>query len=234
MHDVFFISYDEPQAEQNWQRLLTFAPSARRITGVKGIRAAHQQAAALSNTASFFVVDGDAWLLDDWNFTSEFFDDIKFPYAGRSEANCVLVWQSLNPYNGLKYGYGGLKLLPKKHMLAASSGVDVTTSICDCFMPLEWTACETRFAGSPLHAWRGAFRECAKLASSIITNQASQSSHWLDVWTSVAHGEHAEYILAGARQGRAYGLENARDADRMALVNDYAWMEKKYEESFQR
>lgn len=234
MHDVFFISYDEPLAEQNWQRLLTFAPFARRISGVKGIRAAHQQAATLSNTASFFVVDGDAWLLDDWDFTSEFFDDIKLPFAGRTVDECVLVWQSLNPYNGLTYGYGGLKLLPKKAMLRANTGVDVTTSIADCFMPLEWTACETRFAGSPLHAWRGAFRECAKLSSSIISNENTQTKAWLDVWTSKAQGEYAEHILAGANQGKVYGLENAHDAKQMAMINDYAWMEKRYEESFQQ
>jgi len=234
MHDVFFISYDEPLAEQNWQRLLTFAPFARRINGVKGIRAAHQQAAALSNTASFFVVDGDAWLVDDWNFTAEFFDDIRLPFPGRTEADCVLVWQSRNPYNGLTYGYGGLKLLPKKPMLRATAGVDVTTSICDCFMPLDWIACETRFAGSPLHAWRGAFRECAKLASSVISDQNPQSRAWLEVWTSNAQGEYAEHILAGARQGRDYGLENAQDADKMIMINDYAWMEKRYEESFQQ
>jgi len=234
MHDVFFISYDEPLAEQNWQRLLAFAPSARSITGVKGICAAHQQAAALSNTASFFVVDGDAWLLDDWNFTAEFFDDIKMPFVGRTVDECVLVWQSRNPYNGLTYGYGGLKLLPKKAMLRARTGVDVTTSISDCFMPLDWTACETRFAGSPLHAWRGAFRECAKLSSSVISNKNSQAKSWLNVWTSTAQGEYAEYILAGANQGRAYGIENAHDADKMIMINDYAWMKKRYEESFQQ
>ena len=66
--DVVFISYKESNAEENWQRVLEKAPWAQRVDGVEGIFNAHQAAAKLSTTDMFYVVDGDAWLLDDFNF----------------------------------------------------------------------------------------------------------------------------------------------------------------------
>lgn len=231
MYDVFFISYDEPNAEDNWQRLLQFAPTARRVHGVKGIKPAHQQAASMSNTAAFFVVDGDAWISDDWDFYSEFFDDVKLPFRGREVSDCVLVWRSLNPYNGLEYGYGGLKLLPKKRMLMPGGGIDVTTSICDCFMPLDWTACETRFASSSWHAWRGAFRECTKLASAAIINENAGSNDWLEIWTSRATGIYSKEIMKGAIAGKQYGLDNAGNKEAITRINDYDWLKRIHDET---
>jgi hypothetical protein len=227
MYDVFFISYDEPTADIHWQRLLDFAPGARRIHGVKGILAAHKAAAEQSNTAAFFVVDADAWLSDDWSFTSEFLEDIHIPYAGRSPANCVLVWRSRNPYNGLEYGYGGIKLMPKIEMIKSDAGVDVATSISDCFMNMDSVACETRFASSKWHAWRGAFRECSKLASAPVVQE-----QWLETWCTHASGEYSSEILAGATAGREYGAANRGNTQGMRLVNDYEWLKNVYEKSF--
>lgn len=226
MYDVFFISYDELDADANWQRLLDFAPGARRIHGVKGILNAHKAAAEQSNTAAFFVVDADAWILDDWSFTSEWLEDIHIPYAGRSPANCTLVWRSRNPYNGLEYGYGGLKLMPKKDMLAADDNIDIATSVCDCFMNIDAVGCETRFASDAWHAWRGAFRECTKLANAPVVQ-----TQWLDIWCSTATGEYSDHILSGARLGRQYGEANRGNDDAIRMVNNYDWLRSTYEKS---
>jgi len=228
MYDVFFISYDEPNADVNWQRLLKFAPGARRIHGVKGILQAHQAAAKQSTTSSFFVVDGDAWVHDDWNFTAEWFDDIylPYPYNNNTVSDCVFVWSSINPYNGLKYGNGGVKLLPQQHTLDHLGSVDVTTGISSCVMPLDWIACENRFAASAWTAWRGAFRECAKLSHGSVT--ASEDK--LNTWTTTATGEYSRAILAGANAGKEYGLSNSP----IEMINDYAWLKERYEQTFQQ
>jgi hypothetical protein len=227
MYDVFFISYDEPDADINWQRLLKFAPSARRVHGVEGILQAHQTAAQQSTTSSFFVVDGDAWIHDDWDFTSEWFDDIylPYPYNKNQVSDCVFVWSSINPYNGLKYGNGGLKLLPKNLTLAHSGSIDVTTGISPCMIPLDWVACENRFATSNWTAWRSAFRECAKLARGAVT----VSGEKLDTWTTVANGSYGSAILAGAIAGKEYGNSN----EPLELINDYNWLKGQYEKKFQ-
>lgn len=228
MYDVFFISYDEPDADANWQRLLKFAPGARRIHGVTGILQAHQAAAQQSTTSSFFVVDGDAWIHDDWNFTAEWFDDVylPYPYNNRQVSDCVFVWSSINPYNGLKYGNGGLKLLPKQLTLDHTGSVDVTTGISSCVMPLDWVACENRFATSNWTAWRGAFRECAKLSRGSVT----VSEEKLNTWTTTATGTYQDAILSGARAGKEYGETN----EPIEQINNYNWLKERYEQTFQQ
>jgi hypothetical protein len=34
MYDVFFIEYGEPNAEENWNQLLTFHPTAKKISNI--------------------------------------------------------------------------------------------------------------------------------------------------------------------------------------------------------
>ena len=62
--DVIFISYNEPNADKNWTRVLEKASWAKRVNGVKGIYNAHKVAAELAETDMFWVVDGDAEVLD--------------------------------------------------------------------------------------------------------------------------------------------------------------------------
>jgi hypothetical protein len=48
----------------------------------------------------------------------------------------VFTYRSHNPINDLIYGYGGLKLFPKKNLLAVTEfKVDMTTSIGAKFVP---------------------------------------------------------------------------------------------------
>jgi hypothetical protein len=68
MYEIFFISYEEPNADSNWQILKKIAPTARRLDGIKGLKLAHKRAAELSFTKMFYVIDGDAEVLDTFNF----------------------------------------------------------------------------------------------------------------------------------------------------------------------
>ena len=68
MFDVFFVSYDEPNADEHFERMLLFAPDAKRIHGIKGIANAYIKAAQLSDTTHFFFVDADNWILDGFDF----------------------------------------------------------------------------------------------------------------------------------------------------------------------
>ena len=47
VYDVVFLSYDEPNAEENYQHLLSIRPKAKRVHGVKGSDAAHKACAEL-------------------------------------------------------------------------------------------------------------------------------------------------------------------------------------------
>ena len=57
--DCVFLTYDEPNAEENWVRIKNMVPWARRVDGVKGSDAAHKAAAEASTTERFILIDGD-------------------------------------------------------------------------------------------------------------------------------------------------------------------------------
>ena len=99
MFDIFFISYQEPNADVNFAILQDRFPIAQRVHGVKGIHQAHKEAAKKALTKMFYVVDGDALVEDDFNF------DYEVP---QKDMNAVHVWRSKNPVNELVYGYGGV------------------------------------------------------------------------------------------------------------------------------
>ena len=74
--DFVFISYKEPNKEQNWADLKSKVPWAKRVDGVKGFDNAHKAAAEIAETDFFISVDGDniidnAFLLEslDWSKT---------------------------------------------------------------------------------------------------------------------------------------------------------------------
>lgn len=216
MYDIVFISYNEFNAEENYARLSSrfSAPTLKRITGVVGIHNAHIAAAKKSMTKMFWVVDGDAQVLDTFNF------DYQVP---NNELNYVHVWRSQNPVNGLVYGNGGVKLLPKKlTMNMDTSRVDMTTSISTLFKPMPEIANITAFNTDPFSTWRSAFRECTKLASSSIDRQNDEETqHRLDVWCTVGLDENA---IKGALAGREYGRKNASNKEALSKINDFTWL----------
>jgi hypothetical protein len=175
MLDVFFITMGEEGSESNWTRLLKFAPAAQRVENVKGIYEVHKRCAELSNTENFWVVDSDAWILDDFDFDFVPSQDVKRYNVPENE--CVLVWPSRNPVNDLVYGYGGIKLFPKKPFLEKRKWVvDLSTTIGRASFSMTQVSCITKFNTTPQSAWIGAFRECTKLASlSLIKSRVNRA-----------------------------------------------------------
>lgn len=220
MYDIVFISYNELNAEENYNRLSSrfLAPTLKRITGVAGIHNAHIAAAKKAMTKMFWVVDGDAEVLDTFNF------DYQVP---NNELDYVHVWRSQNPVNGLVYGYGGVKLLPRKLTINMDvSRVDMTTSISTLFKPMPEIANITAFDTDAFSTWRSAFRECAKLASSSIDRQNDEETiQRLDTWCSFATGIYADDAIKGALAGRKYGQENASNKEALSKLNDFTWLQ---------
>ena len=58
-YDVIFLSYDEPNAEKNYNDLIKKIPWAKRVHGVEGSDAAHKACAKLSDTERLIIVDAD-------------------------------------------------------------------------------------------------------------------------------------------------------------------------------
>jgi len=221
--DIVFISYNEPHADANWQKLKSRFPRAKRISNVKGIHEAHMAAARIVDSEMFWVVDGDAQIVDDFNF------DYEDP-----ELYTVHVWRSINPINDLVYGYGGVKLLPTQMTLDMDlSKPDMTTSISNKFRVVEQISNVTAFNTGPFDAWKSAFRECCKLASKTIRGQNdAETEQRLDVWCSDVgkQREFGEHAIRGAKEGREYGVKHSNDTEALYKINDFNWLMERFNE----
>ena len=219
-YDIVMISYDEANADENFNKLKTRFPRAQRIHGVKGIHQAHIAAANICSTEMFWIVDGDAIIADDFNFD----------YVAEDN-RAVHVWRSQNPINDLVYGYGGVKLFPTQMTRDMDvSRPDMTTSISDRFKKMEKISCVTGFNSSEFSTWRSAFRECAKLSSKIIDRQKeNETNERLHTWTTVGMDRPVgEFAIKGAIAGSEYGLSNGAD---LRLINDFNWLYEQFVEN---
>lgn len=216
-YDIFFLSYNEPNADENWARLQSQAPNAKRIHGIKGLRAAHQECAKRSLTSHFFVVDADNQITDVSVF------DYKIPTY---DSSYVHLWFAANPVNGLAYGWGGLKLFPKTVFDSSPdvTSVDMTTSFDLKIIPSIVST--TAFNTSPYDTWRSAFREASKLAGGIIRNQNNEeNAERLAVWkTADVDAQYAKWAIRGAYDGEAF----AKQSDDLHGINDWTWLSDEF------
>ena len=221
-YDVVFISYQEPNADENYERLLMKIPTAKRVHGVKGIHQAHIAAAKLCTTPMFWIVDGDATIIDEFNFKYELHPN---------EYDHVLVWRSKNPINDLVYGYGGVKLFPTSATINMDLlKPDMTTSITNKFKAVTEVSNITAFNTDPFNTWRSAFRECCKLSSKVIDRQKDdETNRRLNVWQTVGiEKPFGEYSIRGAKEGAEYGIANCNNIEALYKINDFEWLEEQF------
>jgi hypothetical protein len=225
-YDIVFISYNEPNADENYKNLRKRFPRAKRIHGVKGIHQAHIEAAKLVDTVMFWVVDGDAEITKDFYFDHE---------VSSYERDIVHVWRSKNPVNDLVYGYGGVKLLPTDLTLNMDlSKPDMTTSISSKFKAVHVLSNITGFNTDPFNTWKSAFRECCKLSSRVIDRQKNEETiSRLDTWCTVGIDRpFGDCALAGAKAGREYGEKNKDDLESLKKINDFEWLKRMFDKSY--
>ena len=223
MYDIVFISYNEPNADANWELVKYRFPRAKRVDGVKGIHQAHIAAAKKCFTKMFWVVDADAKILDSFKFDHK---------VDEYDLETVHVWRSRNPVNDLLYGYGGVKLLPRKLTLNMdTTKPDMTTSISKYFKAMPDTSNVTAFNTNEFEAWKGAFRECTKLASKTIDRQnEDETNERLRIWTTVGEDRpFGKYAIKGAIDGREYGLSSGVD---IRLINNFDWLYEQFQNSY--
>lgn len=224
--DIVFISYNEPNADKNFKNLIERFPNAKRIHGVDGIHQAHREAANLVTTPMFWVVDGDAKIVENFNF------NYQVPFW---DFNMVYVWRSKNPVNDLEYGYGGVKLLPTElTKYLSTSTVDMTTSISSKFKLVDEISNISDFNTDAFSAWRSAFRECVKLSSKIISEQVdAETLERLEVWcTEGEKREYGTFAIRGAIMGRDYGSKYKDDPQALRKINDWNWLTETFQKEF--
>lgn len=224
MFDIVFISYGETNADDNFKRLKSRFPLAKRVKDVKGIHQAHIAAANKAFTNMLWIVDGDAIIFDHFNFVYD-------PAYKELDQNTVYIYRSQNPVNDLVYGYGGVKLLPKKLTMTLDvNSSDMTTSISKQIIALPEIANITAFNSDAFSAWRSAFRETCKLSSGTIKYRNKDVDEYrLSVWCEKFNNvDYAEFVKLGALAGRDYGTANKNDVSKLSLINNFDWLKNEF------
>lgn len=216
--DIVFLSYNEPNAADNFKLLQERYEKAHWVKDVEGIFNAHKAAAEKATTKMFWVVDADAEIVPEFDFSY---------IPDQYDQDVVHVWNSKNPVTDLEYGYGGVKLFNREQILDANNwGLDFTTGLSKRFKAMPELSCITRFNTDEYSTWRSAFRECVKLAQ----KRDAESKDRLEAWLHPAPGaKFRDEAKAGAIQGKEYGEKYGNKPLRLAKINDYEWLEEQWQ-----
>ena len=232
--DIFYISYDEPNAEEHWADLLNKVPWAKRVHGVKGFDAAHKAAANQSETDRFITVDGDNIVMDD--FFEQILDVPDTDHDGNNISESIFSWNAKNILNGLVYGNGGLKCWPTEYTKtintheAATDGEGMEFCWKLNYIQLNDTFSEVHQTASPFQAFRAGFREGVKMSldqgvrvkpdefiQKIWYGNYNRLQTWCNIGSDVENGLWAIY---GARLGCQMAVLSDWDTN---LISDFEW-----------
>ena len=239
-YDIIYLSYDEPNAEQNFADLCSKVPWAERVHGVKGSDSAHKAAAEKSTTDRFITIDGDNRIREDFlSQVINFEEDTDL-------TNKVISWTAENIINGLTYGNGGIKCWPKNHVLnmrthenAPKDNPHAQVDFCwdTEYVQMNGTYSMIHNNATPHQAWRAGFREGVKMALDQGVRpdyEGFKRNHWknlhrLYIWLMIgADVENGRWAIYGAREGlyktmcTDWDYVNVRDFE---YLNDY-WNQK--------
>lgn len=213
--DIIFLSYDEPNAEENWKKLKARFPRAKRSHGVKGRTLAYHTAAAMSETDYFFAVFPTIEIADDFDF--EFQPD-------RLREACHYIFHCRNPVNGLEYGHRAV-ILYNKHLCLSTIHPRLDFTLSQPHTVVSELCGTSHFNTTPEISWRVAFREVIKLCE---MKPTVESQYRLKKWCEPGTGNHAEWVLKGALDALAYYKENNRDKNALMLSYELSWLKEKF------
>lgn len=223
MFDFFFMSYDEPRADANFELLKKRIPHAKRVHGVEGIARAWVTAAQRSETTHFFTMDGDSQLMDDFDLTLH-------DFQGEGDKR-VHVFRCKNKVNGLIYGYGSVHCFHTEHVRAFKDldVVDFTLSVAtEGFKIQPAVVSQTCFNTSPYISFKSGFREASKLSSATNsyagTKPDFRTHERLKAWTSLGLDEEfGDWVILGARLGALHGFKFQNNPEELAKISDHQW-----------
>lgn len=218
--DIIFISYDEPEADKNWQSLLNAFPRAKRLHGVKGMENALAVAAELSSTPWYFAVFAKTIIHETFKF--DFVPD----YMQQAKH---YIFYSENRVNKLVYGEMAVIMYNCNLILNSRGqefGLDYTLSFPHEVVPIISTY--GNFDTSSYHAWRTAFRETAKLAYFESQNSTVEGSYRLKTWLEVAEGDYADWVLKGSSDGMDFFKQSGGDLTFLKQSFRWEWLRERF------
>ena len=235
--DVFFLSFDEADADAHFADLRQKHRAAKRIHGVKGFDRAHKAAAGDSRTAHFITVDAD-------NIVDPAFFELSLDQRFL-QPRTIVSWPAKNLVNGIVSGNGAVKCWPRSFVLEMRThenavgdegrvdfvyNTDLERQ--DVSFPWDEPAPMSTVHGNatPVQAFRAGFRAASRLTlvngrpclvapgiEAIWPTNLERLELWLNVGADVPNGL---WTIYGARLG--CWLFNFTDLD-ITVINDLAW-----------
>ena len=165
--DFVMLSYDEPNADENFEDLQKIVPWAKRSHGVKGFDAAHRAAADKSETEIFVTIDAD-------NIVDPAVLDFRIRNPKKQD-NFAVALNGINLTNGLMYGNGSIKVWTRKFVYKMHCHENIeneedaterkTTDF--CWEPSYYSTRASCYSltvtnKTPYQSWRAGFREGVK------------------------------------------------------------------------
>tara|TARA_R110001632_G_scaffold92700_1_gene197898 strand:- start:72 stop:968 length:897 start_codon:yes stop_codon:yes gene_type:complete len=219
--DFVYISFKEPNKEENWADLKNKVPWAKHVDGVVGFDSAHKAAADMAETDFFISVDGDNII--DERFLLETLDWTK------TNKKAVHRWRGRNNINGLVYGNGGLVGWDKQTCLGMKTHENAETEenkIDFCWgVPhenLHNCYSTTVINATPQQAFVAGYREGVKMSTEkgkpISPDEFKKIWHTnlciLSTWCTIgADVENGKFAMLGARMGSFYTVVDHKNND---------------------
>ena len=210
--DFVYISFKEPNKEQNSADLKNKVPWAKRVDGDVGFDNAHKAAANVAETDFFISVDGDNII--DETFLLQTLD------WSKTNKKAVHRWRAKNNINGLVYGNGGIVGWPKDTCLKMNTHENADSEenrIDFCWgVPhenLHNCYSTTVINANSQQAFIAGYREGVKMSTNkgkpipanqfhtIWKNNLNILSTWCTIGADIDNGK---YAMLGARMGCFY------------------------------
>ena len=246
--DFVYISYKEPNKEENWADLLSKVPWAKRVDGVVGFDSAHKAAAEKAETDFFISIDGDNII--DESFLLQTLD------WSKTNPKAVHRWRARNNVNDLVYGNGGLVGWDKETCLQMKTHENAKQK--EAEIDFCWTVphenlhncySNTIINATPQQAWIAGYREGVKMSldqgkhippQNFTRTIQGSNLRILTTWMTVgADVEYGKYAMLGARMG-CYSTTvdsnefiQIRELDKMADLFANALVEDKVDEDLE-
>jgi hypothetical protein len=221
--DIFFMSFRESNAEENWLRTKELHPKAIRLHGIQGIDQIHLLCNQLSKTEFFWTIDGDNYLTKPLTFNyNDIFADL-------------VMFQTYDPLHDNTTLLGGLKLWrTNKFINTDMSKGDFTLNATKDKQIIEETLSESRYNSSPFDAWKTSFRHCVKCMTVIFRNRsgAKNIDHYINQWKKCGEIDklNSEWAYKGYLDAKEYSEKYDNQLDELYKINNYDWLESYFNE----
>ena len=221
--DVVFLSNGERCAENNFEYLkyaLEGKPNKiTRIDGVNGRVEAYHACANASSTPWFFTVFAKLMVNPDfdWNWQPD-----------RLQVPKHYIFNATNPLNGLCYGHQAM-IAYNKNLVLRNRGRGLDFTLDDAHESVDIDSGIATFNTDEFSTWRTSFREAIKLKVDVDYNNDPVAKERLEVWSTVAEGDHAKWALRGVKDAIDYFNEVDGDVFELRESYEWAWCRQRFD-----